>query len=81
MKKPLYDISQWLQILEEPYKTRAIANWKTSGTKREEVGDFSTALHLAFPWSEADEGDSYWRHVARFPSSVVREEYRYLPLH
>jgi len=52
-------IKQWLETLEEPYKTEALNN-SYSSNEAIEVMSLSEALKWAFTWSVTNEGHYYW---------------------
>lgn len=67
-RSPTYKVSQWLQILKEPWRTRAIEEWRKSvgngySHNKEECGTAHGALACAIIWGETIEGFSYWCYV------------------
>lgn len=56
-------IEEWLNELEEPYRTQAIENTKRlAGTERlyEPADNITDALMSAFIWETSPEGYEYW---------------------
>lgn len=55
-------IENWLQDLQEPHKSKALANmWWEDADKQER--SLSEALRQAFNWTMSPEGGKYWYAV------------------
>lgn len=54
-------ISQWLNELEEPYRSLALES--TTNLTDALFSDASLALLGAFDWNESPQGHEYWRQV------------------
>jgi hypothetical protein len=53
-------IVEWLNLLDEPYKTQAILKLREDRRTRM-VDCMSDAINLAFTWSETSQGREYWQ--------------------
>lgn len=58
-------IRQWLEQLEEPYKTQALTNTINQGRSSldETAGSMSGAINLSMDWSTTPQGHSYWQTI------------------
>lgn len=67
-------IQQWLEELEEPYKTQAFEN--TQEDRLTLVTDtLSNAIQKAFTWSETPQGRNYWGEIHDKISSLEPKPY------
>ena len=55
-------IKQWLNTLNEPYKTKALQQTNKDRLK-EKVDSLIIALYKMFVWEDSVEGDEYWRDL------------------
>ena len=55
-------IKQWLNTLNEPYKTKAIQQTNEDRLK-EKADSLIIALYKMFVWEDSVEGDEYWRDL------------------
>lgn len=55
-------IKEWLETLEEPYKTQAFINTSNEMLEEETI-NLSYALLDGFIWSDSPEGSEYWDNV------------------
>ena len=62
MKQKEKTIKQWLNTLNEPYKTKAIQQTKEDRLK-EKADSLIIALYKMFVWEDSVEGDEYWRDL------------------
>ena len=62
MKQKEKTIKQWLNTLNEPYKTKAIQQTNKDRLK-EKVDSLIIALYKMFVWEDSVEGDEYWRDL------------------
>lgn len=51
-------IKEWLEMLDEPYRTQALENYTTEDD--ETTTTLSDALWSAFAWEKTPQGLSYW---------------------
>ena len=56
-------IKEWLETLEEPYRTQALNNLD-SDTEDDIVLNLYTALSCAFVWESTLEGHGYWAKLS-----------------
>lgn len=56
-------INEWLNELEEPYRTQAINNSFYNINKTEKAKSLSFALSMAFIWDKTNEGHDYWEKL------------------
>ena len=59
MKQKEKTIKDWLNTLDEPYKTKAIQQTNKDILK-EKANSLTIALYKMFGWSESEEGLEYW---------------------
>ena len=59
MKQKEKTIKDWLNTLNEPYKTKAIQQTNKDILK-EKANSLTIALYKMFGWSESEEGLEYW---------------------
>ena len=64
-------IVEWLNLLDEPYKTQAILKLREDRRTRM-VDRMSDAINMAFTWSETSQGREYWQ--ALYDDYERREE-------
>ena len=50
----------WLNRLDEPYKSQAIENWSLYSSNNLSYEKQSIALSCAFDWEKSNEGRKYW---------------------
>ena len=62
MKQKEKTIKQWLNTLNEPYKTKAIQQTNKDRLK-EKADSLIIALYKMFVWEDSVEGDEYWRDL------------------
>ena len=62
MKQKEKTIKQWLNTLNEPYKTKAIQQTNEDRLK-EKADSLIIALYKMFVWEDSVEGDEYWRDL------------------
>ena len=62
MKQKEKTIKQWLNTLNEPYKTKALQQTNKDILK-EKVDSLIIALYKMFVWEDSVEGDEYWRDL------------------
>ena len=62
MKQKEKTIKQWLNTLNEPYKTKAIQQTNEDRLK-EKVDSLIIAIYKMFVWEDSVEGDEYWRDL------------------
>jgi len=55
---------QWLESLNEPYKSEALSNM-IKGVSDAKVKTMSEALLTAFPWNHTKQGFQYWDELFR----------------
>ena len=67
-------IVEWLNLLDEPYKTRALLKLREDRRTRM-VGNMSEAINQAFTWHESAQGREYWD--ALYKSYLRKEELAY----
>lgn len=55
-------VKEWLELLEEPYRTLALANMREYDAEsgREQM---SHAINLAFTWDESPQGHHFWQVI------------------
>jgi len=53
-------VKQWLETLQEPYRSKALKNMTADEDKRDSL---SSAIRAAFVWSATEEGFDYWDEV------------------
>lgn len=56
-------VKQWLEELQEPYRTKALNNLVSMWADYE-VESMYDAIQEAFFWSRTDEGFNYWNDLA-----------------
>lgn len=58
-------IRQWLEQLEEPYKTQALTNVTNQGRSNmdDTAGSLSGAINLSMDWSSTPQGHDYWQTI------------------
>ena len=59
MKQKEKTIKQWLNTLDEPYKSKAIQQ-TNKDILNKKAKDLISSLHYMFDWSESEEGLEYW---------------------
>jgi hypothetical protein len=64
-------IVEWLNLLDEPYKTQALLNSRAERRTRM-VSTISDAINQAFTWSETPQGREYWSDL--FNDFELKEE-------
>ncbi|MFM2203135.1 MAG: hypothetical protein RLZZ605_99, partial [Bacteroidota bacterium] len=64
-------IVEWLNLLDEPYKTRALLKLRED-RRTKMVGNMSEAINQAFTWHESAQGREYWD--ALYKSYLRKEE-------
>ena len=62
MKQKEKTIKQWLNTLNEPYKTKAIQQTNEDILK-EKVNSLIVAIYKMFVWEDSQQGDEYWRDL------------------
>ena len=62
MKQKEKTIKQWLNTLNEPYKTKAIQQ-TNEDKKKKKADSLIIALYKMFVWEDSVEGDEYWRDL------------------
>lgn len=60
MEDDFKTVEEWLEQLEEPYKSSAIHYATIEGTLGDFECDLIGAIVWAFLWSDTIEGESYW---------------------
>jgi len=53
-------ISEWLEELPEPIRTKALDNFKEQNCKNIKVSSLLSAIAMGFVWSKTPEGSNYW---------------------
>lgn len=62
-------VEQWLNALDEPYKTQALLNaekdefWEDY--KKIVVNNIGSAISMAFVWAKTEQCAQYWADVAQ----------------
>ena len=59
MKQKEKTIKQWLNTLDEPYKSKAIQQ-TNKDILNKKAKDLISSLYCMFDWSESEEGLEYW---------------------
>ena len=59
MKQKEKTIKQWLNTLDEPYKSKAIQQ-TNKDILNKKAKDLISSLYYMFDWSESEEGLEYW---------------------
>lgn len=57
-------ISEWLEELPEPIRTKALDNFKKRGNRNVKVRTLRIAIFSAFIWTKTSEGNEYWISVS-----------------
>ena len=55
-------VKEWLNTLNEPYKTKAIQQ-TNEDKKKKKADSLIIALYKMFVWEDSVEGDEYWRDL------------------
>lgn len=62
-------VRQWLEQIEEPYRTKALTNMhKCNGNHVADLqqSTISDALMCAFSWENSNEGFIYWNNLIKY---------------
>lgn len=68
-------IKQWLQELEEPYRTQALEHAKAYGINTNIESSLDQALLAGFIWEDTLQGWDYWNDVRQdiFRAEIIKE--------
>lgn len=55
-----HKISEWLNVLPEPYRSQALEEFKNQGWEDRIVNSASDAIAIAFGWTRTNVHESYW---------------------
>lgn len=64
-------IKQWLNELEEPYRTQALENAEDYGGINNTATSLDDALLAGFLWDKTEQGWDYWEEVRQ---NILRTE-------
>lgn len=78
--KPEYEISQWLQILKEPWRRKCLKQWKIDKIRRPSESQIHSAIANGFTWPHGEVQYFYdlYHELESNPYPYVQSKYHHL---